>query len=299
MRITGTFIDEITFDIPPHNWGREDWAKEFQVFKDIGIDTVIIIRGGYKRRSVFPSKVVGDSYAPDLAQIFLDEAQRHGINLFFGIFDSGLFGLQKWDDWKEELVINRRFIDEVQERYGDHPAFHGWYISHETSILIAGIREFYDNISAYMKETTPQKPVLISPYYSSGVVHQESNMVRTMEQFADEWRLILSESAAVDICAFQDGTAPLDKLPNYMAAIKEVCKETGKAFWNNTESFSRDFPIKFPPTDYRTLFEKLRVTSPFVEKQITFEFSHFLSPNSIWPAARNLFERYRETYLQD
>jgi hypothetical protein len=29
-----------------------------------------------------------------------------------------------------------------------------------------------------------------------------------------------------------------------------------------------------------------------VEKLITFEFSHFLSPHSCWPAARNLFRRY-------
>ncbi|GGM29394.1 hypothetical protein GCM10007977_033360 [Dactylosporangium sucinum] len=29
-------------------------------------------------------------------------------------------------------------------------------------------------------------------------------------------------------------------------------------------------------------------------KVITFEFSHFLSPNSVWPAARNLYDRYTE-----
>ena len=30
-----------------------------------------------------------------------------------------------------------------------------------------------------------------------------------------------------------------------------------------------------------------------VEKIITFEFPHFMSPHSCWPSARNLFERYR------
>jgi hypothetical protein len=29
MRITGTFLDEITHDIPSQNWGEEDWKKEF------------------------------------------------------------------------------------------------------------------------------------------------------------------------------------------------------------------------------------------------------------------------------
>jgi hypothetical protein len=31
-----------------------------------------------------------------------------------------------------------------------------------------------------------------------------------------------------------------------------------------------------------------------IEKLITFEFSHFMSPNSIYPAAHQLFKRYQE-----
>ena len=31
-----------------------------------------------------------------------------------------------------------------------------------------------------------------------------------------------------------------------------------------------------------------------VEKLITFEFSHFMSPNSMWPSARSLYKRYKE-----
>lgn len=35
-----------------------------------------------------------------------------------------------------------------------------------------------------------------------------------------------------------------------------------------------------------------------VDKLITFEFSHFMSPQSCWPAARTLFERYCEHLAQ-
>ncbi|MGB5873545.1 MAG: DUF4434 domain-containing protein, partial [Bacteroidota bacterium] len=31
-------------------------------------------------------------------------------------------------------------------------------------------------------------------------------------------------------------------------------------------------------------------------KNITFEFSHFMSPNSVYPAARDLHRRYREHF---
>ncbi|MCB0270146.1 MAG: DUF4434 domain-containing protein [Calditrichaeota bacterium] len=296
-KITGTFIDEITFDIPPQNWGKKEWQREFEIFNEIGIDTAIIIRGGYKRHSVFPSKIVGDTHTTDLARLFLDAAHKNGVKLYFGIFDTGIFEQGKWDLWREEVAANQKFIAEVLSRYGDSPAFHGWYISHETSVFVPGIRDFYQHISNHMKDVTPEKPVLISPYYSSGVVHAENEMVRNMDEFADEWRNMLGKISSIDICAFQDGTCRLEQLPMYMETIKTVCTEAGIELWNNTETFSRDFPIKFPPTDYRRLLEKLRITSPFVEKQITFEFSHFMSPQSVWPAARNLFDRYAEALL--
>ena len=46
MRITGTFLDEITHDIPANNWDRAQWAAEFRLMREIGIDTVILIRAG-------------------------------------------------------------------------------------------------------------------------------------------------------------------------------------------------------------------------------------------------------------
>ena len=41
MKITGTFLDEISHDIPSSNWGPEEWAADFDAMKADGIDTVI------------------------------------------------------------------------------------------------------------------------------------------------------------------------------------------------------------------------------------------------------------------
>ena len=46
MNITGTFVDEITHDIPANNWDRAQWADEFRVMRAAGIETVILIRAG-------------------------------------------------------------------------------------------------------------------------------------------------------------------------------------------------------------------------------------------------------------
>ena len=54
-------------------------------------------------------------------------------------------------------------------------------------------------------------------------------------------------------------------------------------------------PIKFPPINITKLLYKLnKAKESGVEKLITFEFSHFMSPQSIYPAAEHLYNRYRE-----
>ena len=61
--ITGTFIDEITYDIPSSNWSLEQWRRDLDNMQEIGIDTVIFIRGGFEDKAVFPSKMLGNHYA--------------------------------------------------------------------------------------------------------------------------------------------------------------------------------------------------------------------------------------------
>lgn len=58
MKITGTFLDEISHDIPHQNWGRREWEADFQQMHVIGIDTVILIRCGHRRWMTYPSEVL-------------------------------------------------------------------------------------------------------------------------------------------------------------------------------------------------------------------------------------------------
>src|SRR5665648_1274935 len=36
LKITGTFLDEISHDIPHQNWGEKEWDKDFAHMKAIG-----------------------------------------------------------------------------------------------------------------------------------------------------------------------------------------------------------------------------------------------------------------------
>ena len=56
--IKGTFIDEISHDIPHQNWGKKEWDNDFKYMKAIGIEFVILIRSGYKKWITYPSQVL-------------------------------------------------------------------------------------------------------------------------------------------------------------------------------------------------------------------------------------------------
>jgi len=294
-RLTGTFLDEITHDIPSQNWGEADWRREFALYQRIGIDTVVIIRSGYQNKCIFPAKSVPDLLPvhDDLAAMFLDLAHEFGLKLFWGTFDSGTYWMRR--TWWKEVELNQTFLDEVGERYTAHPAFAGWYLCHETASNDAHIIELFNHIGKHCR-AIKDVPVLISPF-PMGTKQFSVGSAFTLEETLDHWDRIFAEaSGAFDICAFQDGQIQYHELPAFHAGISDICKRHHVTQWANVESFDRDMPIKFPPADWRYLRLKMEMASTTAEKLITFEFPHFMSPHSVWPAAHNLFRRYCEEH---
>ena len=75
----------------------------------------------------------------------------------------------------------------------------------------------------------------------------------------------------------------------------EVADKYGMTSWTNCESFDRDMPIRFLPIKWEKMRLKLEAAEKTgVEKAITFEFSHFMSPHSMYSSAHGLFDRYME-----
>ena len=69
----------------------------------------------------------------------------------------------------------------------------------------------------------------------------------------------------------------------------------GLECWTNTETFDRDMPIKFLPIKWEKLRLKLRMAEEAgIDQAITFEFSHFMSPQSAYLQAGHLYDRYLE-----
>ncbi len=308
MKITGTFLDEISHDIPHQNWGEKEWDADFAHMRAIGIDTVIMIRSGYRKFITYPSKyLIGQGcYRPstDLLDLFLRLADKHGMKFYFGLYDSGHY----WDtgDMSLETEANRYVIDEVWEQYGQHhKSFGGWYLSGEISRRTKGVIEAFREQGLHCKAVSGGLPTLISPWIdgkkavlaaSSSLSKQDAVSVAEHER---EWDEIFDGiHGAVDAVAFQDGHIDYDELDAFFEVNKRLADRYGLECWTNAETFDRDMPIKFLPIKFEKLRLKLEAAARAgYDKAITFEFSHFLSPQSCYHAAHNLYDRYREYFL--
>ena len=166
MIISGTFLDEITYDIPSSNWGPAEWATEFDSMQAAGIDTVILIRAGLRDRMTFPSRVLAAEMPMrpvylDLVDLFLTQAERTGMTFYFGIYDSGRFWLSGQPE--REVELNLRFTEEVAQKYGGRKAFGGWYLTHEIHEHEEGVTRLIERLARHVK-SLKNVPVLMSPY---------------------------------------------------------------------------------------------------------------------------------------
>ena len=118
------------------------------------------------------------------------------------------------------------------------------------------------------------------------------------EDHEKEWSGILDGlKGVVDIVAFQDGHVDFFELSDYLAINRKLTDKFGMECWTNCETFDREMPIKFLPLKWEKVLLKLKAAETAgAHKAITFEFSHFMSPQSAYIQAHHLYNRYLEYF---
>lgn len=307
LKITGTFLDEISHDIPHQNWSEKEWEQDFMHMKAIGIDTVIMIRSGYRKFITYdsPYLIKKGCYKPsvDLLDMYLRLADKHGMKFYFGLYDSGHY----WDtgDMTHEIEDNKFVIDEVWEKYGQHhKSFAGWYLSGEISRATKGAIDSFNAMGKQCKDVSGGLPTFISPWIDGkkAVMAASGQLTKSdavsVQEHEKEWGEIFDGiKGNVDACAFQDGHIDYDELDAFFEVNKKLADKYGMECWTNAESFDRDMPIKFLPIKFDKLRMKLEAAKRAgYDKAITFEFSHFMSPQSAYLQAGHLYNRYKEYF---
>lgn len=303
MPIHATFLDEISWDIPHQNWGVKEWDADFRAMKAMGINTVVLIRAGLGRwiAAPFDSILATEdvNYPPvDLVEMFLTLADKYEMAFYFGLYDSGKY----WQEglFQKEIDLNIRLIDEVWSKYGHHKSFQGWYLSQEISRRTKNMSKIYAEVGRHAKAVSGGLPTMVSPYIHGVKTDQvmAGDRALSVAEHEAEWNEILGNvQGAVDILAFQDGQVDYHELYDYLVVNKKLADKYGMRCWTNIESFDRDMPIRFLPIKWEKLLYKLEAARKAgMEDAITFEFSHFMSPNSSYESAGHLYARYCEHF---
>ena len=307
MHITGTFLDEISHDIPHQNWGAKEWDADFAHMKKMGIDTVIMIRCGYHEFLTYPSAYLiarHNCFRPpvDLVELYLELSDKYGMTFYFGTYDSGAY----WEtgDMRHEIDLNLQVIEEVYKRYGHYKSFGGWYLSLELSRKTKGAVAAIAKLGDHCKSVSSGLPVMISPWIDGRKAVEAASDQTTknsgisLKEHETEWNEIFDGiKDSIDIVAFQDGHVDYHNLEEYLRLNKSLADRYGLQSWTNSESFDRDMPLKFLPIKWEKLLYKLEAAKRAgCEKAITFEFSHFMSPQSAYLQAGHLYNRYLEHF---
>ncbi|MCQ2742499.1 MAG: DUF4434 domain-containing protein [Bacilli bacterium] len=293
--ITATFIDEVSIDIPTSNWSKKEWIKDLKAMKSVGIDTIIFIRGGLNGKCIYPSKKFPTFYdeSNDFLGYMLDASEKLGINVYVGLYMSN----GNWDngDYNKLKELNAMFIDEVMERYGHHKNLVGWYLPLEVCKVEFNIIESVNALTELIQQKTPNMKVYWCSLFRSKFMVPSDPF--TPEQTFEVWDEILSKCGKyVNSIAFNEGTAPLNEYEDYLKAVKRATDKNGVELWANVETFDRDPRHMFYPVQFEILQKKLEISQKYCSKINTFEFSHFMSPNSMYESGKNLFKRYKSFY---
>ena len=292
LPISGTFLDGIACDIPSNNWMLDTWDREFARYRADGIDEAYIIRVGWGDSSMYRSEVMKTTLFNDVDQVkmFLDLGEKYAVRIYIGLFDTCNYWVR--NDWQSEVAINIELIHELQERYGKHPAFYGWYISHEGSMEHHQTR-IWKPLCSEIRKFDPSRPIMVSPRYAGDKWRKECPI--TPEIHRQHFEIILEEmEGLIGIYAPMDGHVSFSKLEPFLAVTAGIMEKYGVQFWSNLETFDRDMPWRFPPIEWAKLRFKLELAQKYASKIISFELPHFMSPDSMFPSAGMLYRRYHQ-----
>lgn len=208
-------------------------------------------------------------------------------NYGWGLPQTDTEGNPYFSDWCDiNGSISADVITEIWERYGEEYGDYiaGWYYVNEIwniDTACAGTDSGYyaeaigENINYTINainEVSPDKPLLISPFFN--------DTISTAEQYGKFWKDIFScaDFREGDIFAHQDGSGG-EREPSvireWALALKSAVEtENGMLFQINNETFQTDYSSK--PVD--ELRANIEATADLADERILFSWNHYYNP---------------------
>jgi len=244
----------------------DDWRSKIHDMKNAGITSILIQNVFYSNEYVHQHDMTASTYTgsamypsmlfssrcelgtDDPIEAILSAADECDMTVFPGV------GLYAWFDFSpESLEWHKKITVELNEMYGHHPSFYGWYVSEEImGALYYGyppvpdekyrdIQSFFKEYREFVQKLTPTKPVALAP----------NNI--DFHIYKDEWMPILENLDILIPFAF----ARYEEKYN-VPRIAEMCEKTKTHFWVDMEMFKFPLDDGLIPKSYDELIKEIR-----------------------------------------
>lgn len=275
----------------------DDWGRYIDGLTEIGCKCIIFhncqeyllynnfnpdpkdLRAHYNSKMYPKSDIKSD----DPIGVVLKKAEEHGIQVFISV--GNCFGHMAGSDDFYEMF----------ELFGKYKSFYGWYLSNELDMKNFDMDgwEILRRQAKTIREISPVKPILVSPYEFPG--EEVIEYMKTKDVF--------------DIMMPQDcvgqGRLNLSQSDNMYKILSDVCAEIKKHLWANCEAFDFLDGVLVPRfknggMDGEIGFvQQIQTVRPYVEKIMNFAYTGFFTPSGFVPkvggdAAVKQFEDYKK-----
>ncbi|MHC1745700.1 MAG: DUF4434 domain-containing protein [Negativicutes bacterium] len=275
------------------DWDIKRWHQELSMLRDIGITEIIIQSTvgttNTDKYASYPSKIAGyRSNDVDLLANALKAADDLTMKIRIGTGDNHEWWKKKvW--WKKgawdrawllnEAQENVAIVEEIAEKYTTHFSFAGWYIPYEiynitaiTRRKQADLNAFFKSIVNAMKIRTPEKTVMVSPFYNSKL-----SMLGPLANWTKALTNIFI-GTGVDIIALQDsigvGYNQVSQLENIFNSAQKAAQAVGAVLYANNETFALTENGNIPATQRRITLQIEKVRA-YVAGYVAFSLSHY------------------------
>lgn len=218
--------------------GIEGWRREMDDERRIGFDLLWIshLRPGL------------DEPNDDVVGTILDVCAERNMQV---ILDTG--STPSWYghlDVRREVEETGKTIDEIAERYRDHPAFHAWYVPHEIYVAYGKQAAFIDEVYPALVDrckAAADKPVTLSPFFilDRNQIFGEFQFPEP-EEYEAYWTRLIARSK-FDVIMLQDSGEHFSWCTNAMRfpwfeAMQRACAASGATLWGNVETAEYVYP---------------------------------------------------------
>ena len=226
----------------------------------------------------------------------LDEAEKQSLKVFVG---AG-YCFHNINEWllPETDRLRHQLMVELENLYGNNPAFFGWYLPVESHISGHFRKDYLDYLAAATqsaRKINPRKKILIAPF-------------GTRDCIADDRYCRQLEEIDVDIIAYQDEVGvrktKLDELEEIFSRIRKAHDRTknAPALWADVEIFQFEGKVynsALLPAPFERIKNQLKLIRPFVEQLLVYQCLGLMNPSGTsafcgHPDSETLYRNYAE-----